>query len=70
MSDDLFGETFSLFEVSQFSKMCIYCCRLAAAVRSFGCCVLTVRSSAYDIRCVWVGGKGYVMHEHTPCGVC
>ena len=30
--EDLFGETFSLFEVSQSSKMCKYCCRLAAAV--------------------------------------
>ena len=51
--DDLFGETFILFEVSQSSRVCMYCCRLAAAVWYCGCCVLTVRSSAYDIRCVF-----------------
>ena len=51
--EDLFGETFSLFEVRQSFKMCMYCCRLAAAVWNFGCCDLTVRSSAYDIRCVF-----------------
>ena len=59
--EDLFVETFSRFEVNMNSKMFKYCCRLAVAVWSFGCWDLTVKSSAYDIRCVF--GKGYVMHK-------
>ena len=34
--EDLFGETFSLFEVSEPSKMIKYCYRLAAAVWCLG----------------------------------
>ena len=55
--EDLFGETFSLFEVSHPPKMFKYCLRLAAAVWSFGCWDLTVSSSAYDNRCVF-GSEG------------
>ena len=31
----------------------MYICRLAAAVWYLGCCDMTVRSSAYDMRCVF-----------------
>lgn len=75
--EDLFGETFILFEVSQSSRVCMYCCRLAAAVLYCGCCVLIVRSSAYDIRCVFGSvGRGMscmkrlksVGESTEPCG--
>ena len=75
--EDLFGKIFSLFEISQSSKMCNYCCRLAAAVWNCGCSDLTVRSSAYDIKCVFVSvGRGMscmkklksVGENTEPCG--
>ena len=55
----------------------MYCCRLAAAVWNFGCCDFTVRSSAYDIRCVFGSvGRGMscmkrlksVGESTEPCG--
>ena len=41
--DDLFVETFSLLEFSQFSKVYMYVCRLFAAVSYPASCEMMVR---------------------------
>ena len=51
--DDLLGETFSLFVVSMDSSLLMYIYKLATAVWYLGCCDMTVRSLAYDIKCVF-----------------
>ena len=62
--EDLFGETFILFEVSQSSRVCMYCCRLAAAVLYCGCCVLIVYiCCVLYIYLVKFVGESYVSYE-------
>ena len=58
--DDLLGKTFSLFVASQVFSWLMYTCTLVAAVSYLGCCDITVKSSAYDTRCVF-GCVGAVM---------
>ena len=55
--DDLIGETISLFAASQVCSWFMYCCRLPVAVSCLGCWDMTVRSSAYDMGCVF-GSEG------------
>ena len=55
--EDLFGETFSLFVVSQSSSWFLYACRLVDAVLCLGCCSVTLGSSAYDMICLF-GSRG------------
>ena len=51
--DDLLGEAFSLFVVSQTFRSLMYCCRLAGSVSELGLWEKTVRSSACDLSCVF-----------------
>ena len=60
--DDLLGGTFSLFVVSQASSWLMYCYKLTAAISYLGWWDMTVRSSAYDMRCVF-----WSMEDEMPC---
>ena len=50
--DDCWGRLQSVV-VSQVGSWFMYCCRLGAAVLCLGCWDMTVKSSAYEMRCVF-----------------